>query len=992
MLNKDQDLNPQFGWNDTAVKYPGNQCLNLLFDEQAARTPDATAISCGSLDISYRELGARTDRLAAYLKKLGVGTETLVGICLDRTPDLIVGLLGILKAGGAYVPLDPEYPADRLAYMLEDTQAPVLIGKNSMRTRLPEFTGHFVCLESDRDLIEAEGIPPVSAPADGGRLAYIIYTSGSTGKPKGVMIEHRGICNLLHWAQSVFDPDDLRSMLASTSICFDLSAFEIFLPLICGGRIVLVENALALLSLPPNANISFVNTVPSAIKAVINNVALPPSVRVVALAGEPLKPALVDQIYQRGNVQRVFDLYGPSETTTYSSFSHRPRHGLETIGRPIANTEIYILALSLAPVPAGVAGEIFVGGAGLARGYLGQPEITAEKFIAHPFSGDPDARLYRTGDSAEYLPDGRIKYLGRLDHQVKIRGYRIEPGEIETVLLKHPDIQEALVTALETSPGEKRLVAYVVMRSTAPEPAQSQLQDHLRNWLPEHMIPSAFVRLEHFPLTPNGKIDRKQLPEPSTIHATALSDRPKTDTEKKAAALWETLLKVQDIGLQEDFFQLGGSSLLAVEMLGELQKLSGKTLSLHSLFPHATVKSVAMALDLNSDTTAGSLIPMQPHGELPALFLVPGVGGYPIMYRDLVPLLEARRPIYGIQVMGCNELLTENLEVLAARFASEILQLRPQGPYHLAGYSAGACLAFEIAQQLKRQGAAIGHLVMLDGEAPGYPQPAPFWRRWGTVLATLAALPPYSGTHPWRQAVRAEAAVLRMRLNEFESGIVPRERPTMADVHTAMFASDEDGRLEPLSFLRRLGMHWALLASYDHPGRLDYLGKLFRNQWIRFQGWGELSRDWSLKTARTLLDRIESAYTDRNPPASAEPADTGPAISSAAAAALYYENIFRSAALKYMAREPLLYDGDMTVIKSRWRPGVDGPVWVELADHEKTLGWSRWVRGKIHRHRLPCSHAHADLFGGKNLQAMAEILNAALDGTPRSSSLRITGL
>lgn len=982
MLSKDYDLNPQFGWNDTAVEYPGNPCLNLLFDEQAARTPEATAISCGSLNISYRELAARTDRLAAYLKKLGVGTETLVGICLDRTPDLIVGLLGILKAGGAYVPLDPDYPADRLAYMLEDTQAPVLIGKSSLRARLPEFTGHFVCLESDRNLIEAEGIPPLSALADGSRLAYIIYTSGSTGKPKGVMIEHRGICNLLHWAQSVFDPEDLRAVLASTSICFDLSAFEIFLPLICGGKIVLVENALALLSLPPNTEISFVNTVPSAIKAVISTVALPPSVRVVALAGEPLKPALVDQIYRRCNVQRVFDLYGPSETTTYSSFSHRPLHGLETIGRPIANTEIYILSPSLTPVPAGVAGEIFIGGTGLARGYLRQPEITAEKFIAHPFSGKPEARLYRTGDSAEYLPDGRIKYLGRLDHQVKIRGYRIEPGEIETVLLKHPDIQEALVMALETTPGEKRLVAYVVMQGTAPEPAQSQLQDYLRNWLPEHMIPSAFVRLERFPLTPNGKIDRKQLPEPSAIHATALSDRPKTDTEKQVAALWETLLKVPDIGLQEDFFQLGGSSLLAVEMLAELQRLSGKTLSLHSIFPHATVKSVAMALDLNSDTTAGALIPMQPHGELPALFLVPGVGGYPIMYRDLVPLLEAHRPIYGIQVMGCNELLTENLEVLAARFASEILQLQPQGPYHLAGYSAGACLAFEIAQQLKRQGAAIGHLVMLDGEAPGYPQPAPFWRRWKILLAKLVALP-YSGSQPWRQTVRAEAVVLKMRLNEFEAGIPPKERPTVSDVHSAMFALDEEGQLAPLSFLRRLGKHGTLLTSFEHPARIDYLSKLLRNQKIRLRGWIELLRDWSLKEARTLLDRIETAYSQPNPPAAAEvPVDTAPPVSAAATAALYYEGIFRRAELKYLARQPRIYDGDMTVIKTRWLPGLDAPIWINLAAHDTTLGWDRWVRGTLHRHNLPCSHTHAELFGGQNLQAIADILNALLARAP----------
>jgi len=449
-------------WNNTQKDYPTHQLLHQLFEAQADRTPDATAIVFEQGQLSYRDLNQRANQLAHHLIALGVGPEILVGICLERSLEMVIGLLGILKAGSAYLPLDPAYPKERLAFMLEDGAVPLLITQSRLTGELAQQDVKFVCLDREREAIARwpDANPPTRAGPN--NLAYVIYTSGSTGRPKGVAIEHRSTVGLLYWAQDVFS-EDIAGTLASTSICFDLSVFELFVPLSFGGTIILAEDALQLPHLAAADRVTLINTVPSAMTALLKMNGVPRSVRTVNLAGEPLSTQLVKQIYERKTITRVFDLYGPSEDTTYSTLALRGSQGPATIGRPIANTQLYILDPNLNPVPIGVAGELYIGGAGLARGYLNRPELTAEKFIPNPFQ--ENTRLYKTGDLARYLPDGNIEFLGRIDHQVKIRGFRIELGEIEAVLAQHPAVREVAVVAREDTPGDKRLVAYVVQDS-----------------------------------------------------------------------------------------------------------------------------------------------------------------------------------------------------------------------------------------------------------------------------------------------------------------------------------------------------------------------------------------------------------------------------------------------------------------------------------------------------------------------------------------------
>jgi amino acid adenylation domain-containing protein len=462
-----------------------NKCIHELFEEQAERTPDSIAVTFADQQLTYRELNARANQLARYLRKLGVGPEVLVGICVERSLEMIVGLLGILKAGGAYLPLDPAYPRERLSFMLEDGKVNVLLTQQRLCEALPAHSAETIVLDSNWETIARERRTNLENRTATENLAYVMYTSGSTGTPKGVAIEHRSTVALLEWAKQLFAPKRVAGVLASTSICFDLSVFELFVPITNGGKIILAENALYLNTLPTANEVTLVNTVPSAMAELLRIGTLPASVSTINLAGEPLRNSLVREIYQRTDVTQVFDLYGPTEDTTYSTFALREEKGPETIGRAISNTQVYILDELVQPQPVGSAGELYLGGAGLARGYLKRPEMTAERFVPDPFSEYPGARLYRTGDKARYLSDGNLEYLGRLDHQVKIRGFRIELGEIETVLAQHSSVQQAVVVAREDEPGAKRLVAYVV-RDTTREGAAKEAEEgqigHVSQW------------------------------------------------------------------------------------------------------------------------------------------------------------------------------------------------------------------------------------------------------------------------------------------------------------------------------------------------------------------------------------------------------------------------------------------------------------------------------------------------------------------------------
>jgi len=577
-------------WNRTDMPFRA-RCLHQLVEDQAARTPDAIALRWNGTAWTYAQLMTRVDRAALLLQQKGVGTETLVGVCMSRTPDMVVALLGVLKAGGAYVALDPAYPAARTEYVIADSGATIVLRDGDLDA---------MSQDKPKGLSPHSGgfVPPAITPSN---LAYVLYTSGSTGQPKGVAIEHRSPAALIAWAQTVWSPAELSGVLAGTSICFDLSVFEIFLPLSIGGAVVLASNVLELPTLADRAHVTLINTVPSAIDALLMQRALPSSVRIVNLAGEPLTTELADRIYDVPTVEKVYDLYGPSEDTTYSTFIQRRRGDPPSIGRPIANTRLYILDKAMQPVPVGVPGEIFLAGQGLARGYLGRPDLTSERFIPSPFTGVD--RLYRTGDRARFRDDGNVEFLGRFDHQVKLRGFRIELGEIESIARAFPDVGQCVVTVEQSNAGTQRLVAYA--SHPRGQAIADELHAHLRSRLPEYMVPPALVVLEQLPLTPNGKIDRKALPSPGQRQAAADAG-PLSPDEARLAALWQSLMTVERVRPHDDFFGLGGHSLLAAKLGARIRDSYQVDLPLRAIFEHPTLRAQAAAIAvLQADMQAG---------------------------------------------------------------------------------------------------------------------------------------------------------------------------------------------------------------------------------------------------------------------------------------------------------------------------------------------------------------------------------------------------
>ena len=708
-------------WNHTRTEYLRGKTIHQLFELQASDTPDARAIVFEGVQLTYRELNERANQLAHYLQKLGVGPEVMVGICVERSLEMVVGLLGILKAGGAYVPLDLAYPPERVSFILQDALAPVLLTQERLLENLPAHGAQTVCLDRDWKTISEESRENPKGEVGSNNLAYIIYTSGSTGRPKGVAIEHHSTVALVEWARAVFSEEELKGVLASTSICFDLSIFELFVTLSRGGAIIMAQDALQLMELDAANEVTLINTVPSAVAELVRVGGIPATVRTVNLAGEPLAQSLVEQIYEQESIQRVFDLYGPSEDTTYSTYALRRQNGRATIGRPIANTQVYILDKEMQPVPIGMAGELHLGGEGLARGYLNRPELTREKFIANSFSDDPTARLYKTGDLARYLADGNIEFLGRIDHQVKVRGYRIELGEIETALEGYPGIEKSVVMAREDQPGNKRLVAYLVPRGQETF-AISEVRSYLMQHLPEYMVPAFFVVLEKLPLTPNGKIDRRALPIPDATRPAleGPSVAPRDSTEFQLVSIWEKLLKVQPIGVKDNFFELGGDSLLAVRLFAQIKEIFGESLHLATLFRAPTIEQLARIIDQEGGSEGWpSLVAIQPGGSKPPLYCAHACGGNVLIYRTMARYLNRLipdQPIYGLQAQGLDGKGTPlgRIEDMAAHYIKEVRAHQPEGPYYLFGDTWGGLIVFEMAQQLHRQGQRVALLAMLD--------------------------------------------------------------------------------------------------------------------------------------------------------------------------------------------------------------------------------------------------------------------------------------
>jgi len=592
-------------WNDTVVDYPGdqcNKCIHRLFEQQAERTPDAPAVEFGKQQLTYRELNAHANQLAHHLRSLGVGADVLVGLCVERSLELVVALLGILKAGGAYSPLDPGYPAQRLAFMLKNAQAPVLLTQERLLGLLPPHAGRTLCLDRDWPIVAAQPTTSPGTTASTTNLAYVIFTSGSTGTPKGVMIEHRSLVNHMLWMQSRFPLDDSDSILQKTPASADAAVWEYFAPLLNGARLVMAEvdahrSPFDLVNAVVRSGITVLQLAPSMLAAILDGPGFEQctSLRRVYCGGEPLSSEGVRRFRTQSGAELV-NLYGPTEVTidsTYWVCDERDDGHLTPIGRPINNISAYVLSATHQPVPIGVVGELYLGGCGLARGYWRRVDLSLERFMPNPF-GDPTVdRLYRTGDLVRQRAGGALEFIGRSDQQVKIRGYRVELGEIDATLAQHPEVREAVVLLREDVPGNQRLVAYVVAREGGL--GATDLRAWLKQQLPLYMVPATFVLLPALPLTPNGKVNRKALPAPETKTRELPHELPTTPIESTIAEIWADVLNLTIVGIDEDFFDLGGHSLLAVRLMSRINQALEVDLNLRQLFETPTVRGLALA-------------------------------------------------------------------------------------------------------------------------------------------------------------------------------------------------------------------------------------------------------------------------------------------------------------------------------------------------------------------------------------------------------------
>ncbi|MBN1165176.1 MAG: AMP-binding protein [Candidatus Krumholzibacteriota bacterium] len=763
------------GWNRTEKEYRSDACAHALFEEQALAHPDSTAAIFRQERVTYGELNARAEALARVLRSQGIKKETFTGICLDRSPELLVAILAVFKAGGAYVPLDPAYPASRFSFIFEDTGMGVLLTQDSYREILPPFEGKIIFLDAEdyfsasaaEGIISGESspgdsayrIPPsgpagkteddkssplehdyrIPAPGPEGRAgenessphdtAYLIYTSGSTGKPKGVMVEHASLVNFLFWVRDDLFGEDIDLMPALTTPAFDASLKQLLGPLICGEEVWLipqdlVQNPGQLLSAIGRRERIALNCVPSLWEVMLDLIesgqAAAPveSLRALYLGGDVLSQELADRTFKIFPRLKLKNTYGPTECTSLCIVGDVLPGKPITIGRPIANARIYLLDKHLRPVPPGIPGEIYIGGEGVSRGYLNRPRLTAEKFIDDPFTGEEGRKLYRSGDLGRYRYDGNIEFLRRIDLQVKFRGFRIEPGEIEAALREHPSVRECLAMLREDRPGAKQLVAYIVAADRSQQ-VEENWREFLRTRIPEYMIPTAFVYLDALPLSPSGKVDRNALPQPQQRRAEREGGyrAPRNEAEKRLARIWEKLLGISPVGIDDDFFELGGHSLLAVRLFAQIQKTFGKNLPLAIIFEAPTIALLAgQVSDQDWQLSGKSLVPITSGGSKPPVYCVHAYGGGVFYFRELARRLGSDQPFYGLQAVGLDgkQPALRTVEEMAERYINEILAIQPSGPYYLSGRCLGAYIALEMACQLRKRGEQVAFLGILD--------------------------------------------------------------------------------------------------------------------------------------------------------------------------------------------------------------------------------------------------------------------------------------
>jgi amino acid adenylation domain-containing protein len=741
--------------DSTEVAYPREMCVHQLFEMQAGQTPDAVAAVFGEREVTYRELNERSNRLARHLIGLGVGPEVLVGICVERSIEMIVGLLGIMKAGGAYLPLDPSYPQERLAYMLRDSGASLILTQSSLRESLPGEC-NVICLDTDWPKIAEEESSDLKSNLNAENLAYVIYTSGSAGQPKGVEITHRSVVNLLC---SMIRKPGLTAgdtLVGVTTLSFDIAALELFLPLCVGAKLVIASREVAsngtlLLEQLIESRATVIQATPITFRMLIeagwNG---QPAIKVLC-GGEALSRELADQILARSN--ELWNMYGPTETTIWSAAVRvEPGDGPVPIGGPIDNTQFHVMDAGGQLAPIGVTGELHIGGDGLARGYFNRPELTAEKFISSTIDGDRPLRLYRTGDLVRRRADGAIEFLGRIDHQVKIRGFRIEPGEIEAVLKAHPGVGDCVVEAVEAEAGDKRLVAYVVPINKNSAPGVGELRDLLKEKLPAYMVPAAFVQLAEMPLTPNRKIDRKALPTPK-LASEADYIAPRSPIEEVLAEIWCKLLGLDRVSIKDNFFDLGGTSILATRLGGEVQKSLNQRISVPVFLRSPTIQEMASVLEeakhgeledgrksfhvvlrqgaksLAVVPEDGGMVALQTAEGRPPFFII---DSFPY-FIDVVKLLGIDQPVVSmIPRESAQRSPVYSVAEEAAVHVRAILECQPTGPYLLGGCSAAGIVAYEVAQQLRSCGHKVELLALFDAHNPH------FVRAYSTLRTSLA--------------------------------------------------------------------------------------------------------------------------------------------------------------------------------------------------------------------------------------------------------------
>ena len=713
MLTKAEEQQLVYEFNDTAVDYPKDKTVVDLFEEQATKTPAAIAVVFEGEQLSYKQLNERANQLAHYLRSRGIKKETIVPICIERSLEMIVGILGILKSGGAYIPIDPEYPEERIKFMLKDSNAKMVVSSSSGSQKL-SLAKDIAIIELDSQWVKINEQPtdnlPAQATAD--NLAYVIYTSGSTGNPKGVMIENRSLINLLKSVAKEVDFKGTSSILSVTTYSFDICYLEFYMPLITGGKLIIVSREISMDGFKLAETISYhlpthMQATPSTWQILLDTGWQNKETVRILIGGEAVKESLKDKLAINGD---VFNLYGPTETTIWSAIKKLELNEKVVIGKPIANTTILVLSKSEL-LPIGVTGEICIGGDGLARGYLNRPELTQEKFIKDPFSKKNGARIYKTGDLGRWLADGNLEYLGRVDDQVKIRGYRIELGEIETVLHQCQGVNGGVVLAREDRSGSMQLVGYVVPETVLDKEA---IMNELRKKLPEFMVPALWVEVKNLPLTPNGKIDKKSLPDFDVM--SEMNDNyvaPRNETEKMISEIWEEVLKVEKVGMNNNFFELGGHSLIILKLVSKVREL-GLKIEVKDFFKYQTIEQqsnfLKTSLKLLQTASEGKfVIPIQPEGNRFPLFGIPEF----LLYSELGKYISKQQPFFSIEHFP-----HETVAGVVNHYITEIKKVYPHGPYGLMGYCDWGNVILEIAQTLIAQGDEVPALVLIEYYSP----------------------------------------------------------------------------------------------------------------------------------------------------------------------------------------------------------------------------------------------------------------------------------